>query len=130
MEESQHRYAQCVHCPRAGTGCDTLVDRCSLWEKQTTVALVWKDPVHATMQTLWSDDRLPAKDKLRQVPKTQEWGQPGGLNRDGERAYKSPCRKTLPFQIHTYPHEHAYRTNLKDACRRSNTSLQDNCDPL
>lgn len=45
------------------------------------------------MQTLWSDDRLPAKD-VCQVPKTQEWGQPwGGLNGDGERA---------PRHSHTY----------------------------
>ncbi len=38
------------------------------------------------MQTLWSDDRVQAKD-VCQVPKTQEWGQHwGGLKRNGERA--------------------------------------------
>jgi len=26
MGESQHRYAQYMHCPQAGTGCDALVD--------------------------------------------------------------------------------------------------------
>lgn len=40
------------------------------------------------MQTLWSDDSLPAKD-VCQVPKTQEWGQHwGGLKRNGERALR------------------------------------------
>lgn len=59
------------------------------------------------MQTLWSDDRLPAKD-VRQVPKTQEWGQHwGGLKRNGERALR---------------HSHTYtptRTCIQNADRTS-----------
>ncbi len=59
MGESQHRYAQYMHCPQAGTGCDTLVE---WWEGKRKLprVLSWLErSVHCRVLTwrpilIWS----------------------------------------------------------------------------